>query len=780
MPTGITQLNPQTAEAFLWAVAVAEDWLLQDENIVHVMQSAFDQPERHPVATPIFDGDDPALLADWLDAHFEAHLHAHSWRYLFRWHRRHVALVVHRPRDTIDPPRVMLFEPAMGRRRGDAGDPLPAVRRAFPSAQRYPNAHPTPCQRAAHDTLDGAWALMFLSSKNSVGCSPVAFQNLLAQLCGWCAVLGFPRLITHLRETVGLSLAVAKDAVDRLKTLSEDNGAELYIRAFYVVARGGVAAPAPGRPWTWGPPDFAGRRCVALSAPDGRCAVRRGGRPAFGGPPCPRSNRQQRLDCLRGACRAHCHDAGIARWLTVARNMDPEAVTRKTSGALRKLIQDLLDSVTSAFPGVPAIAPDDEGWACRGVRVCQWRRGGPRAWPNPCRVVADPVQRLSCALGALRHALHGLFGTNLVRSFEIGRAVATFRHRLQVLLGQQDALLANNPASNLGPLDDQTDSNATDEDSGTDSNDDVTYHLDTENDQRDKGKGKQQDNRDSDDVTVTGTGVNTAIRDQDPLAFELNRLHWVNEDDVAVVRDLHGELDLAVLAAYITILQFHYQEDAVGLCNPLFVTLLDRQAGSMSGAPSPFKPGRVTCMPANTNAKVRKGGHWVLFIVDQRSGPLPTVWLANSMMRVSTSAKVLPGLYSYLTDKLAPLGWDKRVQSAHSPQQREGQPPRRGRGSREPSESNACGLHVLQNMEFVAHHVTGGSDPLDAPWTNLWEAFVKDRVLEPGERRPSMASYREALADAMEVLVECSTHSDRTGCLQAAIRSITPFMYYGP
>jgi hypothetical protein len=361
--------------------------------------------------------------------------------------------------------------------------------------------------------------------------------------------------------------------------------------------------------------------------------------------------------------------------------------------------------------------------------------------------------------------LRELFQTN--RCVSIRRAVGSFRARLESLLDGEEELLAKHSTMHPNENSDLYDSDGTDHD---------------KDHKKGKRKRQNQPNGEDDDVIILQTGVNAAVRDQDPLVVEIERIFWVNANDVTTIRDLHGELDVAVLLAYITLLQIHYQDVALGLCNPLFVRSLDQRRPSR--APAPFQPGRVTCLPANTSAKKGKGGHWVLFIVDQRSGRHPTVWLANSLSRVSATARVLPGLYGYLGDQLGPLGWDRKVRSARSPQQREGEPPRRGRGLREPSESNACGLHLLQNMELVARHVSGGADPVeDAAWHDMQGTYEKDRVLEPGELRPSMAKHREALADAMDLLLECDEREDRNDridCLHATLRAITPFLYYGP
>ena len=131
-------------------------------------------------------------------------------------------------------------------------------------------------------------------------------------------------------------------------------------------------------------------------------------------------------------------------------------------------------------------------------------------------------------------------------------------------------------------------------------------------------------------------------------------------------------------------------------------------------------PGRITCLPANP-----RGGHWALYIVDQNRTP-PEVLVADSCggaalpERAAAFLRRVPGLEKFV------------VRSARAPLQLV-----------VAGEMENCGMHLLQNLEFIARH--RGDRPLD----DLRGAFRADNV------PASMSARRAALGELLEELVDC-------------------------
>lgn len=241
--------------------------------------------------------------------------------------------------------------------------------------------------------------------------------------------------------------------------------------------------------------------------------------------------------------------------------------------------------------------------------------------------------------------------------------------------------------------------------------------------------------------------------------------------DIYTLRSFERERDLKglepdewingnVMDGYIALLQHHFYPTNPnlnlcyqGLCEDLqdfgVQEVLDMYPQPM------FGPGKVTCIPVN----FKRNEHWSLVIVDERDLASIRVLLADSTPTKNNAKKKNLVPDSWLPKQLLEFlyihlpNWDRRIMQAHSVQQR----------SRTPESAN-CGLHVIQNMEFVARHA---NDP-HCRFDKLEADFARDNVGN------TMSDIRLKLIRLCERLIACQ---NKNTCLQDVVRSQAPFMY---
>lgn len=452
------------------------------------------------------------------------------------------------------------------------------------------------------------------------------------------------------------------------------------------------------------------RRCVVHGVR--RCQYRRV-RPGSG-INCPGQRQlNERFACLKGRIREALANAHINTWLST-----PSNTPRRLHTDFPILINTLEAIVVADFPEVHrAVSVDQQQprrcWARPERGDCQYRPGNGRV---PCNLHGPSELRLSCLLSRLRYTVRELF--NLGTGHRVRVAVALFRARLHKLL-QIPPKPAAKPVAIL-----------------------------------------QQRAAPIPPVPPSAQVDRPSMR-RPPSCYDPARLRDMGQRELDSL-GLNKMINAYVLDGYIALLQLHfypdpYQPTNLNLCYQHTIdrvlAIEDQQPVAVKriyNAPVMFGPGKVTCLPVNLQNQ-----HWCLYIVDER-GSAPRVLLADSGTP-SSKRKPPTHLNAFLHAQV--IGWDGSVVPAHAVPQYQNRP-----------EQNNCGLHVLQNMEFVARSVLS-TQPIRID--RLQSLFEADPAwLANGGRK--MGAKRQALKNLIHRLQLC--RRDDNG-LQRILLTTQPFMY---